>query len=148
MGESQAMVAEGYNASAATVESNVDSSQSVANVSLVNRTGPEGSLTAPAENGTATDNVPVTAPGAGHVDNAGNSFFYSIDTSLRIEFFMLTSMIQLFTYSISVVKGSALSPEEERLWSIVRANSSEFNAWTALIEETERISQVSVDSHN
>ncbi|CAF2262178.1 unnamed protein product [Brassica napus] len=107
MGESQAMVAEGYNASAATVESNVDSSQSVANVSLVNRTGPEGSLTAPAENGTATDNVPVTAPGAGHVDNAG----------------------------------SALSPEEERLWSIVRANSSEFNAWTALIEETERISQ-------
>ncbi|CAN7036494.1 hypothetical protein IGI04_032778 [Brassica rapa subsp. trilocularis] len=107
MGESQAMVAEGYNASAATVESNIDSSQSVANVSLVNGTGPEGSLTAPAENGTATDNVPVTAPGAGHVDNAG----------------------------------SALSPEEERLWSIVRANSSEFNAWTALIEETERISQ-------
>ena len=46
------------------------------------------------------------------------------------------------------MKGSALSPEEERLWSIVRANSSEFNAWTALIEETERISQVCVDSHN
>ncbi|CAG7900288.1 unnamed protein product [Brassica rapa] len=107
MGESQAMVAEGYNASAATVESNIDSSQSVANVSLVNGTGPEGGSTASAENGTATDNVPVTAPGAGHVDNAG----------------------------------SALSPEEERLWSIVRANSSEFNAWTALIEETERISQ-------
>ncbi|KAH0854912.1 hypothetical protein HID58_031375 [Brassica napus] len=107
MGESQAMVAEGYNASAATVESNIDSSQSVANVSLVNGTGPEGGLTTSAENGTATDNVPVTAPGAGHVENAG----------------------------------SALSPEEERLWSIVRANSSEFNAWTALIEETERISQ-------
>ncbi|KAG2255109.1 hypothetical protein Bca52824_074403 [Brassica carinata] len=116
MGESQAMVAEGYtsapqgdyNASAATtVESNVDSSQSVTNVSLVNGTGPEGGSTAPVENGTATDNVPVTVPGAGHVDNAG----------------------------------SALSPEEERLWSIVKANSSEFNAWTALIEETERISQ-------
>ncbi|CAF2105213.1 unnamed protein product [Brassica oleracea] len=108
MGESQAMVAEGYNASAATVESNVDSSQSVTNVSLVNGTsGPEGGSTAPAENGTATDNVPVTVPGAGHVDNAG----------------------------------STLSPEEERLWSIVKANSSEFNAWTALIEETERISQ-------
>ncbi|CAN7055531.1 unnamed protein product [Brassica oleracea var. botrytis] len=108
MGESQAMVAEGYNASAATVESNVDSSQSVTNVSLVNGTsGPEGGSTAPAENGTATDNVPVTAPGAGHVDNAV----------------------------------STLSPEEERLWSIVKANSSEFNAWTALIEETERISQ-------
>ena len=46
------------------------------------------------------------------------------------------------------MKGSTLSPEEERLWRIVKANSSEFNAWTALIEETERISQVSVDSHN
>ncbi|KAL0797329.1 hypothetical protein Bca101_052503 [Brassica carinata] len=116
MGESQAMVAEGYtsapqgdyNASAATtVESNVDSSQSVTNVSLVNGTGPEGGSAAPVENGNATDHVPVTAPAAGHVDNAG----------------------------------SALSPEEERLWSIVKANSSEFNAWTALIEETERIAQ-------
>ncbi|KAL0724059.1 hypothetical protein Bca4012_038658 [Brassica carinata] len=39
---------------------------------------------------------------------------------------------------------STLSPEEERLWSIVRANSSEFNAWTALIEETERIAQENI----
>ncbi|CAN8306311.1 unnamed protein product [Cochlearia groenlandica] len=37
--------------------------------------------------------------------------------------------------------GSTLSPEEERLWNIVRANSLEFNAWTALIDETERIAQ-------
>ena len=41
-----------------------------------------------------------------------------------------------------VVTVCTLSPEEERLWSIVRANSLEFNAWTALIEETERIAQV------
>ncbi|XP_019058339.1 PREDICTED: pre-mRNA-processing factor 39-like isoform X2 [Tarenaya hassleriana] len=34
--------------------------------------------------------------------------------------------------------GPTLSPEEERLWNIVRANSAEFNAWTALIEETEK----------
>ncbi|KAM7496144.1 hypothetical protein LguiA_020558 [Lonicera macranthoides] len=33
----------------------------------------------------------------------------------------------------------ALFAEEERLWSIVRANSLEFNAWTALIEETEKM---------
>ncbi|KAG5567378.1 hypothetical protein RHGRI_002807 [Rhododendron griersonianum] len=33
----------------------------------------------------------------------------------------------------------SLSAEEERLWSIVRTNSLDFNAWTALIEETERI---------
>ncbi|CAI9107553.1 OLC1v1006930C1 [Oldenlandia corymbosa var. corymbosa] len=37
--------------------------------------------------------------------------------------------------------GSALSTEEERLWSIVRANSLDFTAWTALIDETERMSE-------
>ncbi|KAK3007921.1 hypothetical protein RJ639_013741 [Escallonia herrerae] len=36
---------------------------------------------------------------------------------------------------------SALSAEEERLWNIVRANSLEFSAWTALIEETERVAE-------
>lgn len=36
----------------------------------------------------------------------------------------------------------ALSAEEERLWSIVRANSLDFGAWTALIEETEKMSEV------
>lgn len=37
---------------------------------------------------------------------------------------------------------AALSAEEERLWSIVRANSLEFDAWTALIEETEKVAEV------
>ncbi|XP_020867264.1 pre-mRNA-processing factor 39 isoform X3 [Arabidopsis lyrata subsp. lyrata] len=115
MGDSEAMVSEGYtsapygdyNASAATVESTgqetapiVDSSHSVNDDSVVNGT-------VPVENGNATDNVAVTAPAAEHGDNPG----------------------------------STLSPEEERLWNIVRANSSEFNAWTALIDETERIAQ-------
>ncbi|XP_010262449.1 PREDICTED: pre-mRNA-processing factor 39-like isoform X2 [Nelumbo nucifera] len=36
---------------------------------------------------------------------------------------------------------SALSTEEERLWSIVRTNSLDFNAWTALIEETEKVAE-------
>ncbi|XP_050106981.1 pre-mRNA-processing factor 39-1-like isoform X2 [Malus sylvestris] len=36
---------------------------------------------------------------------------------------------------------SAMSVEEDRLWNIVRANSLDFNAWTALIEETEKIAQ-------
>lgn len=34
------------------------------------------------------------------------------------------------------------SPEEDRLWNMVRANPLDFNAWTALIEETEKISEV------
>lgn len=37
---------------------------------------------------------------------------------------------------------AALSPEEERLWSIVNTNSADFNAWTALIDETEKTSEV------
>ncbi|GFZ13493.1 tetratricopeptide repeat (TPR)-like superfamily protein [Actinidia rufa] len=36
---------------------------------------------------------------------------------------------------------AALSAEEERLWSILRANSGDFNVWTALIEETEKMSE-------
>ncbi|XP_059626092.1 pre-mRNA-processing factor 39-1 [Cornus florida] len=40
-----------------------------------------------------------------------------------------------------LMDGSALSSEEERLWSIVRANSLDFNAWTALIEETEKMAE-------
>ncbi|KAL5562004.1 hypothetical protein UlMin_031751 [Ulmus minor] len=36
---------------------------------------------------------------------------------------------------------SALSVEEERLWNIVRTNSLDFNAWTALIEETEKVAE-------
>lgn len=37
---------------------------------------------------------------------------------------------------------SGLSAEEERLWSIVTTNSLDFDAWTALIDETERMSEV------
>ncbi|KAL4351329.1 hypothetical protein GQ457_06G028590 [Hibiscus cannabinus] len=41
------------------------------------------------------------------------------------------------------VDGSAppMSGEEDRLWSILRANSLDFNAWTALIEETEKVAE-------
>eukprot|EP00268_Persea_americana_P038965 TRINITY_DN385_c0_g1_i6.p1 TRINITY_DN385_c0_g1~~TRINITY_DN385_c0_g1_i6.p1 ORF type:complete len:458 (-),score=118.62 TRINITY_DN385_c0_g1_i6:2090-3463(-) len=38
-------------------------------------------------------------------------------------------------------EGSAISTEEDRLWSIVRANSLDFNAWTALIQETEKLAE-------
>lgn len=45
-------------------------------------------------------------------------------------------------YLLAIFSLAALSPEEERLWSIVRTNSLDFNAWTALIEETEKMSEV------
>lgn len=40
-----------------------------------------------------------------------------------------------------------LSAEEERLWSIVTTNSLDFDAWTALIDETERMSEVCLNSN-
>ncbi|CAI0385886.1 unnamed protein product [Linum tenue] len=33
----------------------------------------------------------------------------------------------------------ATSPEEDRLWNTVKANSLDFDAWTALIDETEKV---------
>ncbi|GAV56669.1 hypothetical protein CFOL_v3_00211 [Cephalotus follicularis] len=44
------------------------------------------------------------------------------------------------SFSVCVAPATS-SEEEERLWSIVRANSSDFSAWIALIEETERIAE-------
>ncbi|KAK5771725.1 hypothetical protein PVK06_047967 [Gossypium arboreum] len=41
-----------------------------------------------------------------------------------------------------------MSAEEERLWSILRANSLDFNAWTALIEETEKVAEAHVLKEN
>lgn len=35
----------------------------------------------------------------------------------------------------------AMSGEEDRLWSIVRTNSLDFDAWVALIEETEKVAE-------
>ena len=37
---------------------------------------------------------------------------------------------------------AVLSAEEARLWTVVTANSLDFNAWTALIEETEKNAEV------
>ncbi|KAL2455544.1 Tetratricopeptide repeat (TPR)-like superfamily protein [Forsythia ovata] len=42
------------------------------------------------------------------------------------------------------VDDSALTAEEQRLWSIVTANSLDFNTWTSLIEETERTSEANL----
>ncbi|XP_041006894.1 pre-mRNA-processing factor 39-like isoform X6 [Juglans microcarpa x Juglans regia] len=40
--------------------------------------------------------------------------------------------------------GFAVSAEEDRLWNIVRANALDFNAWTSLIEETEKVAQENI----
>lgn len=75
MGDSEAMVTQGYT-SAPYGEYNASvESTGQENASLVNGTGPEpeGGSSVPVENGKASDEVAVTAPGAEHVENAGKS---------------------------------------------------------------------------
>jgi pre-mRNA-processing factor 39 len=43
------------------------------------------------------------------------------------------------------VDSSVISSEEDRLWNIVRANSMDFNAWTTLIEETEKVAEDNIE---
>jgi len=43
-------------------------------------------------------------------------------------------------FSLSLVP--EMSAEEDRLWNIVKANSLDFDAWTALIDETEKVAGV------
>lgn len=49
----------------------------------------------------------------------------------------------LMNISFIVVPFPAVSTEEDRLWTIVKANSLDFNAWTALVQETEKMAEVS-----
>jgi pre-mRNA-processing factor 39 len=37
----------------------------------------------------------------------------------------------------------ALTPEEERLWDVVEGNAADFNSWTVLIQETEKLEVIS-----
>lgn len=46
--------------------------------------------------------------------------------------------------ALLMVAVPAVSAEEERLWNVVGANSLDFDAWVALIDETEKVAQVSV----
>jgi pre-mRNA-processing factor 39 len=48
----------------------------------------------------------------------------------------------LFALNVPLSYAAVLSAEEARLWSVVTANSLDFNAWTALIEETEKNAEV------
>ncbi|KAB2599609.1 pre-mRNA-processing factor 39-like [Pyrus ussuriensis x Pyrus communis] len=46
----------------------------------------------------------------------------------------------IFIYFFSFA--TAMFVEEDRLWNIVRASSLDFNAWTTLIKETEKVVEV------
>ncbi|KAG0613938.1 hypothetical protein M758_6G139200 [Ceratodon purpureus] len=42
-----------------------------------------------------------------------------------------------------VVDREALTPEEERLWNVVKENPADFNTWTILIQEAEKLEVIS-----
>lgn len=39
---------------------------------------------------------------------------------------------------------AALTSEEERLWSAVKENAADFNSWTVLIQETEKLVSIGI----
>ena len=47
-----------------------------------------------------------------------------------------------FALDVLLSIAAVLSAEEARLWSVVTANSLDFNSWIALIEETEKNAEV------
>ncbi|KAK8317658.1 hypothetical protein V6Z11_A13G121100 [Gossypium hirsutum] len=87
-----------------------------------------------------------TAPG-GHPNSAGqegqSSAMYDAGNATTVENGNAFDNLGGDSTAPEFVDGSAptMSAEEERLWSILRANSLDFNAWTALIEETEKVAE-------
>ncbi|KAJ8899470.1 hypothetical protein K2173_018444 [Erythroxylum novogranatense] len=90
------------------------------------------------KNVAVADNTPaVPAPAAGYNPLNGS---VSVETgSMVIENVNAGNTLDGAASEKQFVDGSALSTEEERLWSIVKANSLDFDTWTALIEETEKV---------
>ncbi|XVF81058.1 hypothetical protein PTKIN_Ptkin15bG0125900 [Pterospermum kingtungense] len=109
----------------------------------LNSAGQEGQISAMSggstdENAAATGNTAAgynSSLNGNVVNEAGNAA--TVENGNVFDNMGVTSAAPVF------VDGSVppMSGEEERLWSIVRANSLDFNAWTALIEETEKVSE-------
>ena len=61
---------------------------------------------------------------------------YADDLFVKISLSVTFNLCSFFFYM------AVNSAEEDRLWAMVRANCLDFNAWTSLIEETEKVSEV------
>ena len=86
------------------------------------------------ENGNALENTVGSADEKQLADGYGMIFSVT---------YMQTYPIYDVAYSfVFSLLAAAMSAEEDRLWNIVRANSLDFTAWTALIEETEKVAEV------
>jgi hypothetical protein len=66
----------------------------------------------------------------------------SIWSLVSISILMVLWLFLKFILLCIFVESAVYSVEEERLWNLVRANCLDFNSWTALIEETERVAAV------
>ncbi|KAF2307137.1 hypothetical protein GH714_025041 [Hevea brasiliensis] len=103
-------------------------------------TKPDVGMVGATENVAATENASIEPSQAAGYDS-------SVNGSIGGEAVNITSAENGTTADIAggasaaTVDGSVppMSGEEERLWSILRANSLDFDAWTALIDETEKV---------
>ena len=48
-------------------------------------------------------------------------------------------MSEIITPFLLLLLCVAPTSEEERLWAVVKENAADFNAWTLLIQETEKL---------
>ncbi|KAM7521754.1 hypothetical protein LguiA_011656 [Lonicera macranthoides] len=93
------------------------------------------------ENPDSTTNASVDSSQVGGYDSSLNGDAGPVALAFTSENGITSDDVHGSAPMHQLVDASALSAEEERLWSIVRANSLDFNAWTALIEETEKMAE-------
>ncbi|KAH9610318.1 hypothetical protein KSS87_008671 [Heliosperma pusillum] len=127
----------------ATTDSNVGNSVGFPSSTAQDPSIPSAEETGPVEDGNqSTVEGQSLSMGLDHMDVYNASANGTVTTDANGN---LTSAheAQVATATQHVDDGAdnALSAEEQRLWNTVRANSSDFNAWTQLIEETERMAQ-------
>ncbi|TYG93976.1 hypothetical protein ES288_A11G153100v1 [Gossypium darwinii] len=95
------------------------------------------------ENAADVGNVTAEAPKAAGYSSLDGNVVNEAGNATTVENGNTVDNVGGASAAPEFVDGSAppMSCEEDRLWSILRANSLDFNAWTALIEETEKVAE-------
>ncbi|KAG8477807.1 hypothetical protein CXB51_027768 [Gossypium anomalum] len=95
------------------------------------------------ENAADVGNVTAEAPKAAGYSSLNGNIVNEAGNATTVENGNTVDNVGGASAAPEFVDGSAppMSGEEDRLWSILRANSLDFNAWTALIEETEKVAE-------
>ncbi|KAF2292686.1 hypothetical protein GH714_026699 [Hevea brasiliensis] len=111
-----------------------------AHVNAIYETKPDVGMGSTSENVVATKNASIApSQAAGYETSVNGSIGGEAVSTASAENGTTADIVE--GAAAATVDGLVppMSGEEERLWSIVRANSLDFDAWTALIDETEKL---------